>query len=69
MKHDITYPYEVVVDDLVGELVNLLVLVLLQTLDLVETAALLDRATHRLRVLARQLQDVVDAVENDLHNL
>lgn len=61
-------PSEVLLDDVVGHLVDLDLLVALQRFDLVDAAALLDHVRHLLRVLARHLQHVAQTVEHHLAN-
>ena len=57
---------EVLLNDLIGQLVDLDVLVVLQALDLVEAAAALDHLRHRVHLFAGELQNVVDAVKDNL---
>ena len=42
---------------------------ILERLDLVQAAALLDHGRHSVDLVAGQLQDVVNAVKNNLNNL
>ena len=60
---------EVLLDDLVGELVDLDVLVVLQALDLVQTSALFNHAGDAFEVGASHLEQVVDAIKHHLHYL
>ena len=60
---------EVLLDDLVGELVDLDVLVVLKALDLVQPPALLNHAGDAFEIGASHLEQVVDAVEHHLHYL
>ena len=53
-------------DDLVGQLVDFDVLVVLEALDLVQPATLLHHGRDGLQVGAGHLQQVVDAIQNDL---
>ena len=57
---------EVLLNDLIGQLIDLDVLVVLQALDLVEAAAALDHLRHRVHLFAGELQNVVDAVKDNL---
>lgn len=57
---------EVLLDDVVGHLVYLDLLVSLQLFDLVDTAALLDHVGDLLCVLTRHLQHVAQPIEHHL---
>ncbi len=56
-------------NDLVGQLVNINILVILQGFDLVQTLALLDHGGQGLDLGTRHLQHVVETIQHNLYHL
>merc|ERR1719500_212202 len=60
---------EVLLNDLVGKLVDLNILVVLQAFNLIQPSALLNHSRHRLNIGSSQFQHVVQSVQDHLDHL